>query len=70
MKTNYYRQLASLLKEKGITKWNLEQSIGDDNFWRFSINEELILADSACEDMYGTREQVAAFVLEYVKENI
>jgi hypothetical protein len=70
MNTNFYKQLSALLKEKGITDWKLEQSIGDPSFWRFSIKEELILADSACEDLYGTREQVAAFVLEYVKENI
>lgn len=50
--------------------YSVERCIDDeDERYRLMRGEEIILDDSACEDYYGSRDDVADIFAEYVREN-
>ena len=59
----------SIFMEKNIITdnvYSVEQSIS--GYWRLMKGEEVILDDSACEDLNVDRETAEAFFCEYLKE--
>ena len=50
--------------------YRIERCIDNDERYRLMRGEEIILDDSACEDFYGTQDEVAEVFALYVKDNV
>lgn len=60
------------MKTKEITvngyKFTVEPTLTDDNCYRLSYGNSVVLDDSACADFYGDIDDVAEVMAEYIKE--